>query len=45
MVLAIVASTVGAGLSIWANIGWIGVALIASLLVLAAIVPARRQAA
>ena len=43
MLAAIVA--VGAGMSIWANIGWIGVGLVAGLLVLAAVVPARRRPA
>jgi hypothetical protein len=45
MGLAIIAATVGAGLSIWAKVGWIGVALIAALLILAAVVPARQRPA
>lgn len=45
MLVAILGASVGAGMSIWANIGWIGVGLVAGLLVLAAVVPARRRAA
>ena len=45
MLAAILAASVGAGMSIWANIGWIGVGLVAGLLVLAAVVPASRRPA
>ena len=45
MLAAILAASVGAGMSIWANIGWIGVGLVAALLVLAAVVPVRRRPA
>lgn len=45
MLAAILAASVGAGMSIWANIGWIGVGLVAALLVLAAVVPLRRRPA
>ncbi len=45
MLAAILAASVGAGMSIWANIGWIGVLLVAVLLVLAAVVPARERPA
>jgi len=45
MLAAITAASVGAGMSIWANVGWIGVGLVAALLVLAAVVPARQRPA
>jgi hypothetical protein len=45
MLAAILAASVGAGMSIWANIGWIGVGLVILLLILAAVVPARQRPA
>ena len=43
MLVAILAASVGAGMSIWANIGWVGVGLVGVLIVLAIVVPAKRQ--
>ena len=45
MLVAILAASVGAGMSIWANIGWAGVGLVAALVVLAIVIPAKRQPA
>jgi Mn2+/Fe2+ NRAMP family transporter len=42
MLAAIIASTTGAGMTLWANIGWIGVVLVAGFLTLVAVVPRRR---
>ena len=38
MLAAIVVASVGAGMSIWTNIGWWGVAAVAALIVLVAVV-------
>ena len=43
MLVAILAASVGAGMSIWANIGWVGVGLVGVLIVLAIVVLAKRQ--
>jgi len=45
MLVAILAASIGAGLSVWANVGWIGVAFAAGFVVISVFNASSKQSA
>jgi len=45
MLLAILAASIGAGLSVWANVGWVGVAFAAGFVVVSVVNASSKQSA
>ena len=45
MLAAIIAASIGAGLSVWANVGWIGVAFAAGFVVISVVNAGSKQSA